>query len=148
MENRSSLELIVINLYIIYVLCLISRVSIAHVLPQDIQSEIPSHLLRLKVEVEQNRVAAILADCRGELDREMRALSGTCTSERVLKEHRVGFFFGFYRDEKIRNMNSQTVTASFSPLLPPGVFPGQQTPRFVRKEDQEHGRPVPKVARQ
>lgn len=61
------------------------------VFAQDIQSEIPSHLIRLKVEVEQNRVAAILADCRGELDREMGALSGTCTSERVLKEHRVGF---------------------------------------------------------
>lgn len=48
-----------------------------------------SHLLHLKVEVEQSRVAVILQDCRAELDREMRALSGTCTSERVIKEHRV-----------------------------------------------------------
>lgn len=56
---------------------------------QDIQGEAPSHLLRLKVEVERNRVAAILQDCGAELDREMRALSGTCTSERVIKEHRV-----------------------------------------------------------
>lgn len=60
---------------------------------QDIQAEVPSHLLRLKVEVEQIRVAVIIQDCRGELDREMQALSGTCTSERVIKEHRVSHGF-------------------------------------------------------
>ena len=55
----------------------------------------PSHLVRLKVEVEQRRVALVLQDCRLELSREMEALSGTCTSERVVKEHRVrtGAFF-------------------------------------------------------
>ncbi|XP_023266580.1 nesprin-1-like [Seriola lalandi dorsalis] len=74
---------------------------------KDIQGESPSHLLRLKVEVERSRVAVILQDCRAELDREMRALSGTCTSERVIKEHRT-----FFRERKpltlcekrIRNM--------------------------------------------
>ncbi|XP_040920912.1 nesprin-1-like [Toxotes jaculatrix] len=74
---------------------------------KDIQGEVPSHLLRLKVEVEQSRVAVILQDCRAELDREMQALSGTCTSERVIKEHRT-----FFRERKpltlcekrIRNM--------------------------------------------
>ncbi|XP_067337447.1 nesprin-1 isoform X16 [Channa argus] len=58
---------------------------------KDIQGEVPSHLLHLKVEVEGKRVAMILQDCRAELDREMQALSGTCTSERVIKEHRTFF---------------------------------------------------------
>ncbi|XP_039981906.1 nesprin-1-like [Xiphias gladius] len=74
---------------------------------KDIQGEVPSHLLRLKVDVERSRVAVILQDCRTELDREMQALSGTCTSERVIKEHRT-----FFRErkpltlceKKIRNM--------------------------------------------
>ncbi|XP_028460432.1 nesprin-1-like [Perca flavescens] len=74
---------------------------------KDIQGEVPSHLLRLKVEVERSRVAVIIQDCRAELDREMQALSGTCTSERVIKEHRT-----FFRERKpltlcekrIRNM--------------------------------------------
>uniref|UniRef100_A0A8C5AJ13 Calponin-homology (CH) domain-containing protein n=1 Tax=Gadus morhua TaxID=8049 RepID=A0A8C5AJ13_GADMO len=56
---------------------------------KDVQAEVPSHLVRLKVEVEQRRVALVLQDCRLELSREMEALSGTCTSERVVKEHRV-----------------------------------------------------------
>lgn len=58
----------------------------------------PSHLLRLKVEVERSRVAVIIQDCRAELGREMQALSGTCTSERVIKEHRVSL--GFVRNLK------------------------------------------------
>ncbi|CAB1447009.1 unnamed protein product [Pleuronectes platessa] len=74
---------------------------------KDIQGEVPSHLLRLKVEVEHSRLAVILQDCRAELDREVRALSGTCTSERVIREHRT-----FFRERKpltlcekrIRNM--------------------------------------------
>lgn len=61
---------------------------------QDVQGEAQSHLLHLKVEVEQSRVAVILQDCRAELDREMHALSGTCTSERVIKEHRVSVTLG------------------------------------------------------
>lgn len=65
------------------------HVYFCFVLPQDVQSEVPSHLLRLKVEVERGRVAAIVHDCRVELDREMHGLSGTCTSERLIKEHRV-----------------------------------------------------------
>lgn len=68
-------------------LCFVSSLCF----PQDIQGEVPSHLLRLKVEVEQNRVAVIIEDYRAELDREMQALSGTCTSEQVIKEHRVSF---------------------------------------------------------
>ncbi|CAL8318022.1 unnamed protein product, partial [Boreogadus saida] len=58
---------------------------------KDVQGEVPSHLVRLKVEVEQRRVALVLQDCRLELSREMEALSGTCTSERVIKEHRAYF---------------------------------------------------------
>ena len=57
--------------------------------PQDVQGEVPSHLVRLKVGAEQRRVAVVLRDCRLELGREMGAISGTCTSERVIKEHRV-----------------------------------------------------------
>ena len=74
-----------------YVQYITQHVSIVSSLssPQDIQGEVPSHLLRLKVEVEQSRLAVILQDCRAELDREVRALSGTCTSERVIREHRV-----------------------------------------------------------
>ncbi|KAG7275370.1 hypothetical protein CRUP_007926, partial [Coryphaenoides rupestris] len=58
---------------------------------KDVQGEVPSHLVRLKVEVEQKRVALVLQDCRLELGREMEALSATCTSERVIKEHRAYF---------------------------------------------------------
>ena len=76
-----------------YLPCLLSPVSPLSI-PQDIQGEVPSHLLRLKVEVERRRVVVILQDCRAELDREMQALSGTCTSERVIKEHRVSLRFG------------------------------------------------------
>lgn len=65
-----------------------------YVLTQDIQGEVPSHLFHLKVEVEQSRVVVILQDCRAELEREIRALSGTCTSEHVIKEHRVSTGFG------------------------------------------------------
>lgn len=61
---------------------------------QDIQSEVPSHLLRLKVDVERSRVAMIIQDSRAELNREMQALSATCTSERVIKEHIVSLSFG------------------------------------------------------
>nr|XP_029132983.1 nesprin-1-like [Labrus bergylta] len=62
---------------------------------KDIQAEVPSHLLRLKVGVERSRVCVIIQDCRVELDREVHALSGTCTSERVIKEHRT-----FFRERK------------------------------------------------
>ncbi|XP_061758137.1 nesprin-1-like [Nerophis ophidion] len=58
---------------------------------QDIQGEVPSHLLRLKVEVEQSRVEAVLQDCKTELHREIQALSYTSTSEHVVKEHRAFF---------------------------------------------------------
>lgn len=58
---------------------------------QDVQAKVPIHLLHLKLEVEQSRITVILQDCRSELDREIHALSGTCTSERVVKEHRVSF---------------------------------------------------------
>ncbi|MEQ2205478.1 hypothetical protein XENOCAPTIV_000082 [Xenoophorus captivus] len=57
---------------------------------KDLQTEVPSHLLRLKVDAERSRVALILQDCRAELEREIQALSDTCTSERVIKEHRRG----------------------------------------------------------
>lgn len=66
----------------------VSEMSVLR-LPQDIQGEAPSHLIRLKVDVERNHVADILEDIRAELDREMRSLSDTCTSEQMIKEHRV-----------------------------------------------------------
>lgn len=50
-------------------------------------------MIRLKVDVEQNRVADILEDIRAELDREMQSLSDTYTSEQVIKEHRVSHGF-------------------------------------------------------
>ncbi|CAM9192469.1 unnamed protein product, partial [Lampetra planeri] len=62
---------------------------------KDIQAQGPPHLLRLKVDLEQSRVAVILHECRAELDREMRALSSTCSSELVIKEHRT-----FFREHK------------------------------------------------
>ncbi|TNM94661.1 hypothetical protein fugu_017420 [Takifugu bimaculatus] len=62
-----------------------------HKLWKDIQGQVPSHMLRLKVELEQNRVAAVIEDCRAELDREMNVLSDTCTSEQVIQEHRTYF---------------------------------------------------------
>lgn len=65
---------------------------------QDIQGEVPTHLLRLKVEVEQNQVAVIIEECRAELDREMQSLSATCTSERVIKEHRVSLLETFTQE--------------------------------------------------
>lgn len=79
--------------HVYYTVYLIYHVCPTLSFPQDIQSEVPSHLLRLKVEVEWSRVAVIIKDCRSELDREMHALSGTCTSERVIKEHRVSLGF-------------------------------------------------------
>lgn len=84
-------------IYIQYTVCCtvcVIQGSVISLLLQDIQGDIPSHLLRLKVEVERSRVAVILQDCRAELDREMHAVSGTCTSERVIKEHRVSPGFG------------------------------------------------------
>lgn len=62
---------------------------LAPVYLQDIQGEVPSHLQRLKVEVERGRVGTVLEDCRAELDREMQALTNACSSDRVIKEHRV-----------------------------------------------------------
>lgn len=56
--------------------------------PQDVQTEIPYHLLHLKVEVERNRLMASLQECEAELARENRSLPGM-GSERLVKEHRV-----------------------------------------------------------
>lgn len=75
--------------YLPCLLCFVSSLSFQ----QDVQGEVPSHLLHLKVEVERSQIDVIIQDCRTELDREMQALSGTCTSERVIKEHRVSLEF-------------------------------------------------------
>ncbi|XP_061126959.1 nesprin-1-like [Syngnathus typhle] len=74
---------------------------------KDIQGEVPSHLLRLKVEVEQYPIDVVLQECRSELDRELHILSGSSSSDHVIQEHRM-----FFRERKplavcekrIRNM--------------------------------------------
>lgn len=55
---------------------------------QDIQTDSPFHLLRLKVEVEKGKLMVLLQDCQAELTRENRHLPST-GSERLIKEHRV-----------------------------------------------------------
>uniref|UniRef100_A0A3B1IR95 Calponin-homology (CH) domain-containing protein n=1 Tax=Astyanax mexicanus TaxID=7994 RepID=A0A3B1IR95_ASTMX len=57
---------------------------------KDVQTEIPYHLLNLKVEVEHSRLMASLQECQSELTRENRSLPGM-GSERLVKEHRAFF---------------------------------------------------------
>lgn len=58
------------------------------VIYQDIQTDSPFHLLRLKVEVEKDKLMMLLQDCQAELIRENRHLP-SMGSERLVKEHRV-----------------------------------------------------------
>lgn len=60
-----------------------------YVVSQAIQGEVPSHLLRLKVAVEQCQIDVVLQECRSELDRELHLLSDSSTSEHVIEERRV-----------------------------------------------------------
>lgn len=55
---------------------------------QDVQTEIPFHLLHLKVELEKSRLLTSLQECQSELARENRSLPSV-GSERLIKEHRV-----------------------------------------------------------
>lgn len=55
---------------------------------QDVQTEIPYHLLQLKVELEKSRLMTSLQECQAELARENRSLP-SMGSERLIKEHRV-----------------------------------------------------------
>lgn len=57
-------------------------------LPQDIQTDAPFHLLHLKVEGERSKLMALLQECQAELTRENRHLANM-GSERLIKEHRV-----------------------------------------------------------
>lgn len=59
-----------------------------HTFLQDVQTEIPSHLLHLKVELEKSRLMASVQECQAELARENRSLP-SMGSERLIKEHRV-----------------------------------------------------------
>lgn len=56
--------------------------------PQDVHTEAPLHLLRLRVEAEREWLMGHLQECRAELDREEEALP-TAGSERLIREHRV-----------------------------------------------------------
>lgn len=55
---------------------------------QDLQTEVPYHLLQLKVEVERGRLMSSLQECQAELARENRSVPGV-GSERLIREHRV-----------------------------------------------------------
>lgn len=55
---------------------------------QDLQTEVPYHLLQLKVEVERGRLMGSLQECQAELARENRSLPAV-GSERLIREHRV-----------------------------------------------------------
>lgn len=58
------------------------------VISQDIQTDAPFHLLRLKVEVENNKLMVVLQECQVEVMRENRHLANM-GSERLIREHRV-----------------------------------------------------------
>lgn len=60
---------------------------------QDIQTDAPFHLMRLKVEVEKDKLMGLLQDCQAELTRENRHLP-SMGSERLVKEHRVNIEWG------------------------------------------------------
>ncbi|TRY83459.1 hypothetical protein DNTS_016204 [Danionella cerebrum] len=57
---------------------------------KDVQTEIPNHLLRLKVDQEKIRLMTSLQECESELARENRSLPSV-GSERLIKEHRMFF---------------------------------------------------------
>uniref|UniRef100_A0A8C2F311 Calponin-homology (CH) domain-containing protein n=1 Tax=Cyprinus carpio TaxID=7962 RepID=A0A8C2F311_CYPCA len=57
---------------------------------KDVQTEIPSHLLHLKVELEKSRLMASVQECQAELARENRSLP-SMGSERLIKERRMFF---------------------------------------------------------
>lgn len=63
------------------------------VICQDIQTESPFHLLRLKVDMEKDKLMVLLQDCQAELIRENRHLP-SMGSERLVKEHRVSMVWG------------------------------------------------------
>ncbi|XP_010778670.1 nesprin-1-like [Notothenia coriiceps] len=60
---------------------------------EDVQTEAPLHLLRLKVHVERKQLEVLMQDSEAELTRENRHLAGT-GSERLVREHRA-----FFRDQ-------------------------------------------------
>uniref|UniRef100_A0A3Q3KI06 Calponin-homology (CH) domain-containing protein n=1 Tax=Monopterus albus TaxID=43700 RepID=A0A3Q3KI06_MONAL len=57
---------------------------------KDIQTDIPFHLLHLKVEVERSKLMSSLQECQAEVTRENRHLA-SMGSERLIKEHRAFF---------------------------------------------------------
>uniref|UniRef100_A0A673K6M2 Calponin-homology (CH) domain-containing protein n=1 Tax=Sinocyclocheilus rhinocerous TaxID=307959 RepID=A0A673K6M2_9TELE len=57
---------------------------------KDVQTEVPSHLLHLKVELEKSRLMASVQECQAEVARENRSLP-SMGSERLIKEHRMFF---------------------------------------------------------
>lgn len=63
------------------------------VIYQDIQTDSPFHILRLKVDIEKDKLMVLLQDCQAELIRENRHLP-SMGSERLVKEHRVSMEWG------------------------------------------------------
>lgn len=59
---------------------------------QDLQGEAPYHLLHLKIAAEKNRFLASVEECRAELNRETNLVPQE-GSEKIIKEHRVGFTY-------------------------------------------------------
>lgn len=61
---------------------------------QDLQSEAPYHLLRLKIEVEKSKFLASVEECHAELARQQDLISKE-NSEKIIREHKVNFRNGF-----------------------------------------------------
>lgn len=55
---------------------------------QDLQSEAPYHLLRLKVEVEKSKFLALVQECHGELALQQELVAKE-SSEKIIREHKV-----------------------------------------------------------
>lgn len=55
---------------------------------QDLQSEAPYHLLRLKIEVEKSKFLATVQECHTELSRQHELMTKE-SSEKIIKEHKV-----------------------------------------------------------
>lgn len=55
---------------------------------QDLQSEAPYHLLRLKIEVEKSKFLATVQECHTELTRQHELMTKE-SSEKIIKEHKV-----------------------------------------------------------
>lgn len=55
---------------------------------QDLQSEAPYHLLRLKIEVEKSKFLTLVQECHAELTRQQELVAKE-SSEKIIREHKV-----------------------------------------------------------